>query len=80
MAAVVVSSSVDASVSTWMNKVMHVLLPSTIQLQLFIKDASFLEHVACLVQFQCRARALDRVMCLPLDDVLSEDEPRKEAE
>jgi hypothetical protein len=55
--------------------VTHVLLPSTIQLlQLVIKHPSFLERVVCLVQFQCRPRILDGIVCLRLD-VLSEDEP-----
>jgi hypothetical protein len=58
----------------------HVLLPNAIQLlHLVIKHPSFLERVVCLVQFQCRARILDRFVCLRLD-VLSEDEPGQKTE
>ena len=63
------TSSIHASVSSCVastqlsEKATHVLLPSAIQLlQLVIKHASFLERVVCLVQFQCRARILDRVV------------------
>jgi hypothetical protein len=42
--------------SSWTSKVTHVVLPRVRQLlQLFIKDASFLELVVYLVQFQCRS-------------------------
>lgn len=65
--------------STW-KQITHVLFPSAITLiQLFVKDALFLEFIVCLVQPQCGARIFDRVVCVRLD-ILSEDEPREETE
>ena len=64
--ALVVVSSTQAAV--WVSK----------NHELFIQDAS-LTFLKLMVQFQCRARILDRVTCFRLN-VLSEDEPRDETE